>query len=278
MLFRVELLSSAIAALALSAGCGAHQPAASQAPQAAATPSSTDSTDSTATDEASETGRDELEFTQLGEGVWMHTSWKDVPPWGPVMSNGLIVADGEGSFLIDTAWNDEQTAAILDWAERELGRPVRGAVFTHAHEDKMGGVGAVRARGIRTYALALSNQLAAEGGVMPAEASLRLEAGGEPQTLGPVQVFYPGGGHTRDNIVVAVDGGVLFGGCLIRPGGTNSLGNTADADLDHWDEAVSAVAKRFPDRSVVIPSHGPPGGRELLDQTIQLVQSDEKKP
>jgi len=33
------------------------------------------------------------------------------------------------------------------------------------------------------------------------------------------------------------------------------------------------VAARYPDARVVIPSHGPAGGRELLDHTIALAEA-----
>lgn len=86
--------------------------------------------------------------------------------------------------------------------------------------------------------------------------------------------FYPGPGHTRDNIVIYyAPAKVLFGGCLIRPGGATDLGNTADGDVANWADAAREVAAEFPDAEIVIPSHGPPGGRELLDHAIALAEA-----
>ena len=62
--------------------------------------------------------------------------------------------------LVDTAWTDDQTAQILNWIKQEINLPVALAVVTHAHQDKMGGMDALHAAGIATYANALSNQLA----------------------------------------------------------------------------------------------------------------------
>lgn len=231
-------------------------------PPSATPPSTTDSK------------RDDVRFSQLSPTVWMHTSMKDMPAFGLTPSNGLLVIDGEHSILIDTAWNDDQTAAILEWARMTLKKPVKLAVFTHAHADKMGGVGIVRKQGIQTYALALSNQLAIKRGLTPAENALELRADGPSQTLGPLTVFYPGAGHTEDNIVVDVKGaGILFGGCLIRPGNSINLGNTADGNIQHWATATDAVATRFPDSKIVVPSHGPPAGRELLTHTAALAKA-----
>ena len=49
--------------------------------------------------------------------------------------------------------------------------------------------------------------------------------------LGPLKVFYPGPGHTSDNITVGIDGtDIAFGGCLIKDSKAKSLGNLGDAD------------------------------------------------
>lgn len=85
-------------------------------------------------------------FKQLTAGVWMHTSIKRMEKWGDVPSNGLIVEKGAASILVDTAWDDQQTAQIMAWAKDTLKKPVRWAVFTHAHEDKMGGVAELRSK------------------------------------------------------------------------------------------------------------------------------------
>ncbi len=219
-------------------------------------------------------GRDDLRLTRLSPIVWMHTTIKILPNFGPFPSNGLLVIDGPDAILVDSAWNDEQTAAILDWAAQELKHPVTRAVFTHAHEDKMGGVGAIIARDIATYALPLTNELSADRGLVAARNDLALAEAGPPVFLGPVELFYPGPGHTADNIVANVGtAGILFGGCLIRPARARTLGNILDASVGHWQQAVEAVATRFPGSTIVVPSHGPPAGRELLDLTADLAQA-----
>ena len=89
----------------------------------------------------------------------------DMPGFGAVASNGLIVRDGGRVLVVDTAWTDDQTAQILNWIKREINLPVALAVVTHAHQDKMGGMDALHAAGIATYANALSNQLAPQEGM-----------------------------------------------------------------------------------------------------------------
>ncbi|HFH4740836.1 subclass B1 metallo-beta-lactamase FIM-1 [Pseudomonas aeruginosa] len=212
-------------------------------------------------------------FTAITQGVWMHTSMKHMENWGHVPSNGLIVEKGDFSILVDTAWDDPQTAQIIEWSKDTLKKPIRWAVFTHAHDDKMGGVAALRQQGIVTYAAADSNRMAPQNGLTPAEHDLIFDSEHSTSVLHPLVIFDPGPGHTRDNIVVGLpEQGIVFGGCLIRPSGSTSLGNTADADLAHWKTAVLAVAQRFAEAQQIIPSHGPMAGRELFELTAQLAE------
>ena len=218
-----------------------------------------------------------IEYTQLAKNVWMHTSYHEVTSWGKVLSNGLIVQTPDGAILIDTGWNNTQTAAILKWSEEALKQPIVAAVFTHAHSDKMGGVDAVIAKGAETFAHPLSNKFAPQEGLTPAEHDLTIQPNGRMKASHPafkaIEIYYPGGGHTLDNIVVAIpEAHILFGGCLIRPGGSHSLGNTASADLSSWASSIKRTAQKFPDASLIIPSHGAPAGRELLEQTEQLAR------
>ena len=107
-----------------------------------------------------------------------------MPGFGAVASNGLIVRDGGRVLVVDTAWTDDQTAQILNWIKQEINLPVALAVVTHAHQDKMGGMDALHAAGIATYANALSNQLARKG-MVAAQHSLTFAANGWVEATAP---------------------------------------------------------------------------------------------
>ncbi len=212
----------------------------------------------------------EVEFTQLYPNVWMHTSYKVLPKWGRVLSNGLVYfVEGE-AILIDTAWTDAQTEYIQNWALEE-GSPITRAVFTHAHDDKMGGVQSLREKGIATYAHPLSNQYAPERALTPAEFDLTFDAAGVTTEIGNIEIMYAGAGHTTDNIVVAIpETRILFGGCLIRSGQSRTLGNTTDGDVAAWGPTVEKIQVKYGQYEIVIPSHGSPAGVELLQHTISI--------
>ena len=72
--------------------------------------------------------------------------------------------------------------------------------------------------------------------------------------------FYPGPGHTSDNITVGIDGtDIAFGGCLIKDSKAKSLGNLGDADTEHYAASARAFGAAFLKASMIVMSHSAPG-------------------
>lgn len=89
----------------------------------------------------------------LAPGVLLHTSWKELPGVGPFPSNGLVLLGTSHAALVDTAWGDAPTAALLDEVERVHGRKVTHLLVTHSHDDRMGGIREALRRGVAVHAL-----------------------------------------------------------------------------------------------------------------------------
>lgn len=231
----------------------------------------TGSNSSIAYPSAEELSPGEVLLLPVYDGVWIHVATEE---YGGVVfpSNGLVVRDGEGLLLIDTAWGAENTAALLATIEVEIGLPVRRALSTHFHDDRVGGIDSLRAAGVETFGTPLTRRLAEdEGNEVPEHALEGLEEAGSARRFGPVEVFYPGAGHAPDNLVVSVPhAGVLFGGCAVYAGSRAKPGNLADADLGAWAASIERIRARYPDADVVIPGHGAPGGLELLAHTVAV--------
>lgn len=217
----------------------------------------------------------EIALRELRPGVWVHVSTFDLGDGLVYPSNGLVVRDGDGVWLVDTAWGEDATAALLDAVDAEIGLPVRGAVATHFHDDRVAGSGVLRERGVPVYASSMTRRLAeAEGNAVPSDSLAGLTVPGTAVRLGPLEVLYPGGGHARDNLVVYVpDARVLHGGCAVHEMARTNAGNVADADLDAWPGSLRLVRERYPEAEVVVPGHGLPGGTELLDHSIGIVEA-----
>ena len=214
---------------------------------------------------------DDLRVTELRPGVWMHTSWTDYNG-SRVSSNGLLVREGDGLMLIDTAWGEAPTDALLDWTEATLGLPVTQAFATHWHADRMGGAAVLEARNIPFYASPLTQQLADAAG-LPQPEILDVSEVGDAENFGTVEVFYPGHGHTADNTVVWLPAHrLLFGGCAVKSAAAGDLGYVGDADLESWPESIRRVQIRYGEADLVVPGHGDPGGTELLAHTLDLLE------
>lgn len=213
-----------------------------------------------------------LEIRELRPGVWLHTSYYTYPDGTRFPSNGLLVRAEDGLLLVDTAWGELLTVALLDRIEAELGLPVRRAVVTHFHHDRLAGADALEARGIEVFAHPRTPGLSvAVGTAVPDRTLGELTEPGGAVRVGPVEVFYPGPGHAEDNLLVWVpEQRVLFGGCAVRAAASASLGNLASADVAAWPEAIQRAIDRYPAAEVVVPGHGAAGGPELLEHTLAL--------
>jgi metallo-beta-lactamase class B len=194
-----------------------------------------------------------------------------------IPSNGLIAVSDSGLLLVDTAWTEAQTEAILTWGAKRLGRPWVGAVITHEHADRDGGLAALQRWHIPVFALDLTVAKLTQRGVHGVTTLFTAKAGGFKDPRG-FEAFYPGPGHAPDNIVLAFPK-VLFGGCLIKSMEAKDLGFTGDADLAHWPEAVRRVAARYQERHLpVVPGHGAVDTTSgAFQHTLDLLAAARKK-
>lgn len=211
-----------------------------------------------------------LEVAPLADGVWLHTSFKELPGVGPYPSNGLIVKTPEGAVLIDTAWTIPQTVELLDWTASNVGA-VRAIYVSHWHDDRTAGLGEATRRGIPSFGSARTR---AEATAHGAPSPRRLVDDLHPlKDVGiDGELFYPGPGHTVDNIVVWLSGPrVLFGGCLVKSTSAGGLGYVADADIAQWAGTIGRVQSRYPEAKIIVPGHGAPSDDDLLAHTISLV-------
>jgi metallo-beta-lactamase class B len=173
--------------------------------------------------------------------------------------------------LVDTGWTAQVTREILAFGDTHLKEKWALAVITHFHVDRSGGLAALAERQIPVQAAPKTLELLAQS--QPALASLPAiaftEQTGDEESYA---LFFPGAGHSQDNIVVWFPKQkVLFGGCFVKEMAAPSLGFTADADLERWPAAIAAVERRYQDVRLVVPGHGQPGPAALLAHTRALL-------
>ncbi|MGB0834111.1 MAG: subclass B1 metallo-beta-lactamase [Psychrobium sp.] len=213
-----------------------------------------------------------LKIKQLSDNVYQHISYKEVKPWGLVAASGLVVVNGTNAHLIDTPWTTEATKELLAWIKaKEL--TVKSAIVTHFHDDASGDLPLLNELKIPSYATSLTNQLLKLDNKQTS--SNEITGNTFPLINGVIEVFYPGAGHTKDNVVVCLPREkMLFGGCFVKSLGSKHLGYTGDAVIADWPSSVDKVLKRYPAIERVVPGHGKVGDVSLLTHTKKLAVTE----
>ena len=239
------------------------------------TPSQTPTIPAT-TPETTQVGEPEtkVSLTRVSEGLWLHTSTRELDGVGTFPSHGLLVETKDGGLLIDSAWGEAATTELLALIDREVGKRPINAIVTDFHDDRAGGTKVLEAAGIEVWTSpGIIERLKAAS--VPAPERV-LEQPSWSGKLGdvPLEVWFPGAGHSPENLVVWLpDQRVLFGGCLLRAYESRGLGNLEDADLDAWGPTLRSVRERYGKAAeIVVPSHGEVGGPEILDHSLALVE------
>lgn len=216
-------------------------------------------------------------YASVGEGVEVHTTYNTYKG-GLVPSNGLIVLTKDSVVLIDTGWGIKQTKEVLRHVRRAWKRPVAACFSTHFHDDRTAGIPVLRKRGIRCMATQATHDLAVNEGnpapdvIIPKDTVMVIDGV-------PFEFHYPGAGHTRDNMVVWLAAQrVLHGGCLVKSAGATDMGFIGDADLAAWPASIRDLQRRYAEARVIVPGHGAPGGPELLDHTLLLLEKHAATP
>lgn len=214
-----------------------------------------------------------LIIKKLSAHTYLHISFLDTDDFGRVACNGMLLVNENKAIVFDTPTDNKSSVELIDFTTRNLESEITAIIPTHFHGDCVGGLDAFGQQNIPLYATRQTVKLLKKNGqkftqpVNKFSTNLTLDVGGEE-----VYARYFGEGHTKDNIVGYFPGDkALFGGCLIKSVGAGK-GYLGDANASGWPETVRKVKTQYPEAETVIPGHGKPGGKELLDYTINLFE------
>jgi metallo-beta-lactamase class B len=217
--------------------------------------------------------------SRIAPSLWLHTTTAIIAEGEGVYfpANGLILESDHGSLLVDTGYSPEHAEVLVKWAKLSLRRPITQAVATHFHRDRTGGIPALQAAGIPTVAHPLTCELArSRGTAVPTAAANFVQE--TAQLPAECELFFPGAGHTRDNIVVWLPRQrVLFGGCFLKSVTSPDLGNPADAVVADWAGSAQRVRARYPTTKFTVPGHGTISG-DPVGHTLALLVKEPAKP
>jgi len=237
---------------------------------------------------------EELTLSQLADNAYLVTHNF---PWP---ANSLLVRyPGKAIVWVDTPYTNEATKQVWRWLRANLGKEKVIVINTGFHIDNLGGNEFLRLEKVDIFGLKLTKQLlkahsessrkAMRSWLKAPEQKKYFDAysrakfvppnqlitmhSNESQVLldGIAEAYFPGAGHTRDNLVVYFpDKKLLFAGCMVKSMQAENLGFTGDAELAEWPVSLKRLQAKYTDALFVIPGHGPPGGPELIVHTIDL--------
>lgn len=191
-------------------------------------------------------------------------------------ANALYLVTDKGVVLFDTPWNEEYYQPLLDsiWARHH--QKVIMCISTHFHDDRTGGLKYYASKGIKTYttrktdSLCIINHNNRARFLIPEDTTFHV--GGYT-----FQTYYPGPGHTEDNIVIWLPKQkILYGGCLIKSVQDTNLGNLGDANVKEWGRSLRKLQQKFPNPTFVIVGHNDWSNKNSIQHTIDLVSAYNK--
>lgn len=214
-----------------------------------------------------------LQIRAIAKDAYVFTTWQDIDG-GPYPANGLYVVTKAGVVMIDCPWDPTQFQPLLDSIQRRHKQKVLMCLATHWHDDRTRGLEFYRKQGIKTYTTLMTDVLSDKNNKPRAEFLMTRDTsfhiGGTSFT-----VFYPGVGHTPDNVVVWFGAQkILYGGCFIKSMEATDMGNLANADIHGWSRSIQNTRTRFGKARYVVPGHQAWGGDALLDHTLKLIREE----
>jgi len=187
-------------------------------------------------------------------------------------SNSMYVLSEKGAILIDTPWNESELQPLLDSIKRKHNKEVVMCISTHWHDDRTAGLEYYKSVGIKTYTSLYTHQLSLENkGIPLAEFHFEKDTSFHVNNI-EFECFYPGAGHSMDNIVIWFpESKVLYGGCLIKSAKALNLGNYADGSVTDWPNSLKRVQERYPNPEFIIPGHGNWKSTKAIERSLKLL-------
>lgn len=187
-----------------------------------------------------------------------------------ISANAMYLVTAQGAVLFDTPWDTTQFQPLLDSIKARHNKNAVLCIATHFHDDRTGGLEYYRRKGIRTYTTRQTDELSKRRGMKRAEF---LIDGDTVFTVAEYsfQTYYPGEGHTSDNIVIWFDKQkILYGGCLIKSVADSNLGNLADANQKAYAQTIKNVQAKCGKPQYIITGHNDWINTASLEHTLQM--------
>ena len=217
-----------------------------------------------------------LKISPLTGDFYIYTTYGSYQG-NPVPANGMYLVTNDGVVLFDTPWDTTQFQPLLDSIKLKHHKDVTLCLATHWHDDKTAGLEYYRNKGIKTYTTILTDELSKKNNKKRSEFLMTKDS---LFHVGQYffETYYPGEGHTKDNIVIWFDKQkILYGGCLIKGADEENLGYLGDANVLEYETTLKRVQKRCPYPKYIIISHSDWNNINSLKHSIKLAKKLKNK-
>jgi metallo-beta-lactamase class B len=223
-----------------------------------------------------QTEEPKLKITHLTGDFYIYTTYNTYQE-SKLPANGMYLLTNNDVVLFDTPWDTTQFQPLLDSIKQKHNKNVSMCIATHWHSDRTEGLEYYKKQGIKTYTTKLTDELSKKNDKKRAEYLI------EKDTLFNIgqhtfETYYPGQGHTADNIVIWFNNEkILYGGCLIKGADAENLGYLGDANKTEYYSTLKNVEKKFLNPKFIIISHSEWGNLNSLKHSIKLAKKLKRK-
>lgn len=223
-----------------------------------------------------QTKDNKLKISHLTGDFYIYTTYNTYEG-SQIPANGMYLLTNNGVVLFDTPWDTTQFQPLLDSINLKHFKSVNLCIATHWHSDRTEGLEYYKQRGIKTYTTLLTDEWSKKNNKKRAEFIMTKDT---VFNVGQYnfEIYYPGEGHTADNIIVWFSREkVLYGGCLIKGADAENLGFLGDANITEYEPTLKRVQQKCPDPKYIIISHSDWNNINSLKHSIILARKLKKK-
>lgn len=223
-----------------------------------------------------QTAETKLKISHLTGDFYIYTTYSTYEG-SQIPANGMYLLTNHGAVLFDTPWDTTHFQPLLDSIRSRHNKSVILCLATHWHSDRTEGLEYYKQQGIKTYTTLLTDEWCKKNDKKRAEFLLAKDTlfNIEPYSF---ETFYPGEGHTADNIIVWFSKEkILYGGCLIKGADAENLGYLGDANILQYETTLRRVQKKCPEPTFIIVSHSDWKNTNSLKHSIQLAKKLKKE-
>lgn len=218
----------------------------------------------------------QLNITPLTGDFYIYTTYNTYQE-NQVPANGMYLVTNNGVVMFDTPWDTTQFQPLLDSIQLKHNKSVVLCFATHWHSDKTAGLEYYRQLGIKTYTTALTDALSKKNNKKRAEFLMTRDTVFQVGQYA-FETYYPGQGHTEDNIVIWFKKEkILYGGCLIKGADAENLGYLDDGNVTAYAATLKNVEKKCRNPKFIIVAHSDWRDLNSLKHSIAMAKKLKKE-